>query len=141
MHIGRFTSDEYSYFMNGQPLPTVNVEKDLGVYVDSQLKFHHHTAAVIARANCILAIINKSFVNLDSSMFPMLWSDQSLSMLMPSGGPFYITDHDQHDIEKVQKRATRIVASIRHLPYIHRLKILKLPSLQYRHMQGDMILV
>ena len=51
-----FTSDGYSYFMNGQPLPTVmfNVEKDLGAYVDNQLKFHHQTAAVITRANHIL---------------------------------------------------------------------------------------
>ena len=97
--------------MNGQPLPIVNVEKDLSAYVDNQLKFHHHTAAVIARANRILAIINKSFVDLDTSMLPM------------------------------QNRVTRMVASIRHLPYTDRLKILKLPSLQYRRMRGDMILV
>ena len=81
MHIGRFTSDEYSYFMNGQPLPTVNVEKDLGVYVDNQLKFHHHTAAVIARANYILPIVNNSFVNLDTSMFPMLYKTLVRSIL------------------------------------------------------------
>ena len=95
MHIGRFTSDEYSYFMNGQPLPTVNVEKDLGVYVDNQLKFHHHTAAVIAKANRILAIINKSFVNLDTSMFPMLYKTLVRPILEYANAtwePFYITD-------------------------------------------------
>ena len=70
MHIGRFTSDDNTYFMNNQPLPTVKLEKDLGVFVDNHLKFHDHTGAVVAKANHILAIINKSFANLDLSMFP-----------------------------------------------------------------------
>ena len=34
MQIGRFTSDDYTYFINNQPLPTVELEKDLGVFVD-----------------------------------------------------------------------------------------------------------
>ena len=54
-------------------------------------------------------------------------------------GPFYITN--QSDIEKVQKRATRMVAYIRHLHYTDRLKFLKLQPLQYHRMRGDMILV
>ena len=47
MHIARFTSDSYTYFMNNQPLPTVDLENDLGVFVDNLLKFHHHTGATI----------------------------------------------------------------------------------------------
>ena len=74
MHIGRFTrSDSYTYFMNNQPLPTVDLENDLGVFVDNQLKFHHHTGATITKANRVLAIINKSFASLDVTMFPMLY--------------------------------------------------------------------
>ena len=69
MHIGRFTSDSYIYFMNNQPLPTVDLEND----VDNQLKFHHHTGATIAKANRVLAIINKSFACLDVTVFPMLY--------------------------------------------------------------------
>ena len=70
---GRFTSDDYTYFMNNQPLPTVELEKDLGVFVDNHLKFHDHTAAVVAKVNRILTIINKSFANLDLSMFTILY--------------------------------------------------------------------
>ena len=57
MHIGRFTSDDYTYFMNNQPLLAVKLEKDLGVFVDNHLKFNDHTAVFVAKANRILAII------------------------------------------------------------------------------------
>ena len=54
---------------------------------------------------------------------------------------FFVTD--QIAIEKVQRRATKLVTSIRNLPYNERLSILKLPSLYiyYRRRRGDMILV
>ena len=62
MHFGRFTSDSYTYFMSNQPLPTVDLENDLGVFVDNQLKFHHHIGGTIAKANYHY---NKSFASLD----------------------------------------------------------------------------
>ena len=46
---------------------------------------------------------------------------------------------DQVMVEKVQKRATKLIPCIRHLPYDQRLKILKLPSLMYRRRRGDML--
>ena len=36
-------------------------------------------------------------------------------------------------------RATRLVRSIKHLSYIERLKQLKLPTLKFRRIRGDMI--
>ena len=44
-------------------------------------------------------------------------------------------------IEKVQKRATRMISSLKNLPYEERLKALNLPSLYYRRKRSDMILV
>jgi len=44
------------------------------------------------------------------------------------------------EVEKVQKRATKLVHECKHLPYAERLKYLKLPTLKYRrHKGGDMI--
>jgi len=45
---------------------------------------------------------------------------------------------DGKHLEKVQ-RATKIVPSIRDLPYRERLQQLKLPSLGYKRNRGDMI--
>jgi len=36
-------------------------------------------------------------------------------------------------------RATKLVTSIKHLPYAERLKALQLPTLKYRRYRGDMI--
>jgi len=43
------------------------------------------------------------------------------------------------NIEKVQKRATKLIISLKHLTYEERLKQLKLPTLKYRRARGDMI--
>jgi ribonuclease P/MRP protein subunit RPP40 len=45
------------------------------------------------------------------------------------------------NIEKVQMRATKLITCIKHLPYVERLSYLKLPTLHYRRLRGDMIMV
>ena len=42
-------------------------------------------------------------------------------------------------MEKNQRRATKLIKSIAHLPYEERLKHLKLPTLEYRRARGDML--
>jgi len=44
---------------------------------------------------------------------------------------------DIKDIEKIQKRATKLVLSLKHLPYIERLRQLNLSTLKYRRLRGD----
>lgn len=62
MHVGN-PSQKGSYSMeenNNTP-----VEKDLGVWVDNKLKFVDHVGKAVAKANQILGLICKSFVNLN----------------------------------------------------------------------------
>jgi len=42
-------------------------------------------------------------------------------------------------IEQVQKRATKLIISLKHILHMEILKQLKLPTLKYRHLCGDMI--
>jgi len=42
-------------------------------------------------------------------------------------------------LEKVQKRATKILPQLKHMNYLDRLKACKLPILHYRRIWGDMI--
>lgn len=42
-------------------------------------------------------------------------------------------------LEKVQKRAIKLIISIKHLKYEERLRHLKLPTLKFRRVRGDMI--
>ena len=45
----------------------------------------------------------------------------------------------KESIERVQRRATKVIPKIKDLPYNERLKKLKLPTLTYRRHRGDMI--
>ena len=49
----------------------------------------------------------------------------------------FIKDHKE--IEKVQKRATKLVKSISHMPYGERLKKLSLTTLYYRRQRADVL--
>jgi len=63
--------------------------------VDNELKFHQHTASVIAKTNRLLAIINKSFINLDTVMFPLLHKSLVRPVFENANavrGPFFSTD-------------------------------------------------
>ena len=46
---------------------------------------------------------------------------------------------DIEDLEKVQKRATRLLPELKGFKYYDRLKACKLPTLHYRRLRGDMI--
>jgi hypothetical protein len=42
-------------------------------------------------------------------------------------------------LEQVQKRATKLIATLKDLSHENRLKALNLPTLKYRRLRGDMI--
>ena len=43
------------------------------------------------------------------------------------------------ELEKVQRRATKLFRECKNLPYVERLKYLDLPTLRFRRCRGDMI--
>ena len=47
--------------------------------------------------------------------------------------------HIQEALEKVQKRATKLITSLKHKSCEERLRILNLPTLKFRRIRGDMI--
>ena len=141
MHLGN-NNPEYEYTMSNQKLEVITQEKDLGVIVDNSLSFHNHTDAVVARAYQTLGVIRRTFLNLDETTLPLVYKAMVRPILEYANtvwGPLFIGD--QLKIESVQRRATRMVPTIRHLPYAARLEKLKLPSLRYRRDRGDMLMV
>ena len=81
--------------MKGKQLEYVNEEKDLGVLIDSELKFHKQTAAAVKKANCSLGLIKKSFARLDINTLPLLYKSLVRSHLEygnAAWGPFFKED-------------------------------------------------
>ena len=123
-------------------IDSVGSQKDLGILFDHQLKFHSHTIDVTAKANRLLGLIRRSFDHLDSDMLIKLFVTlvrPTLEYCNSVWGPSFILD--QRKIEKVQRRATKMLLPIRDKPYGERLSTLQLPSLAYRRLRGDMILL
>ena len=90
----------------------------------------------------MLAVVRRSFANIDEFTLPLLYKAIVRPYLEYGNivwGPFGKTD--QKRLEQVQRRATRMVGSLKHRPYSERLRHLGLPSLFYRRRRGDMIAV
>ena len=139
LHIGN-NNPEKKYTMNGHILEDVTSQKDLGIVVDSELKFHKQTAAAVKKANQVLGIIKKTIHTKNEKTIPLLY----MSLIRPHleyanvvWGPKYKLD--QQKIERVQRRATKLIENIKDLPYQDRLRALNMPSLQHRRLRGDMI--
>ena len=139
LHIGS-KNEHHIYNMSEKCLEQVKEEKDLGIVIDDELKFHKQTAAAIKKANGVLGAIKKSFALLDETTLPMLYKTLVRPHLEYGNviwGPFY--KEDIKAIEKVQRRATKMVPALKDMSYDQRLHELELPSLAHRRMRGDMI--
>ena len=132
----------YHYDMDGHILKRSNCEKDIGVHVDVDLEFKKHTSAAINKANRIMGITRRTFDTLDNVTFPLIFK----SMVRPHleyGAPVW-TPHEKglkKQVEGVQRRATKRLPGMGDLKYPARLRKLKMPTLAYRRVRGDMIQV
>ena len=101
--------------------------------IDEELKFHKQTAAAVKRANSILGLIRKSFVAFDKVFLGLLYKSlvrPHLEYCNVIWGPFY--KGDVIAVEKIQRRATKLVPESKHLSCQDRLQALDILSLSYR---------
>ena len=118
----------------------VEEEKDLGVIFDTDMKFDRHINNVVSRANRILMIIRRTFKYLDEKTFVSLYKSMVRPILEYANSVWHPALVRQSAlIEGVQRRATFMLRSLQSKSYTERLRSLKLPSLKYRRLRGDMI--
>ncbi|MEW8547072.1 MAG: reverse transcriptase family protein [Candidatus Thiodiazotropha sp.] len=147
LHVGSHDQNqEYTMTTSEEPISTtitkVDREKDLGVVVDKSLKFTEHIDSKIKLANRNLGLIFRTFTFLDKEIFLNLYKSlvrPHLEYAATVWSPVY--KKDKIAIENVQRRATKLVKNISHMSYSERLKILGLPSLEYRRERADVIQV
>ena len=136
------TSGGISYTYNFHKLQQVQEEKDLGVVVDDKLLFRKHISGKISKANSMIFLIKHTFKYLDAEMFNLIYKalvrpqvEYASTVWSP------ILKMDINSLEKVQRRATKLVPEISTLSYPERLQYLKLPTLQYRRLRQDLIFI
>jgi hypothetical protein len=115
-------------------------EKDIGVTVDNHLEFNKHIQLQVNKANSIVGLIKRSFTFLDNRSFKLLFQAlvrPHLEYAAAVWNPHLCKYIDL--LENVQRRATKLLKGLKDLSYSERLRVLKLPTLRYRRLRGDMI--
>ena len=131
LSLGKFENIMHTerYNICDKELQHVFEQKDLGVTIDSELRFEEHISAKIRVANAIIGLLRRSFTFLDGIMFKRLrrHCPPQLSIRAISMGPTH-TQNLINSLETVQIRATKVVDGLGEMEYKERLR-----RLTYQH--------
>ena len=143
LHIGS-KNPKVKYIMNGEILPQIESEKDLGVHTDNNLDWSVHIETCVNKANSMVGWVKRSLFC--RNKFVMLNVYKTLirphiEYAVQAWNLPAIRGNWKHILlmEDVQRTFTRLIDGIGILPYRTRLKILQLTTLLERRMRGDLI--
>ena len=146
MHIGK-DNPRFEYEMtdrdgNTKVLKSVELEKDLGVHVQENLKFDKHISLTVNKANRLVGLIKRAFSYLDEETLLILYKT-IIRPIIDYGNTvwFPMLKKDIRALENVQRRLTRLLPELAQFSYEDRLRMLNLTTLQYRRYRMDMIQV
>ena len=128
------------YSIGGEALVSKSSHKDLGVTVDTTLRFHPHIRSAVAKAGGVASNLLKSTLcRLPEFMTTLFMSD--VRPLLDFASPVWNTrfSGDLSLLESVQRRWTKQVYNLSSLSYEDRLASLNLFSIKGRLLRSDLI--
>ena len=129
-----------TYCLGGLPIPTVGSHMDLGVLVDSDMKFHGHIRSVARKAGGLAQNFLKSTV-CRTPDFMLFLLTTHIRPIMEYCSCIWNMGYqgDLRLLESVQRRWTKQIASCEGLSYSQRLQTLNLYSVQGRLLRADLM--
>ena len=128
------------YYIDNAQIPFRECASDLGVCIDTSLKFHQHVSNIVNKAGGVLTSILKTTVNRDSSFMLPIYSSHVRPLLEYASSIWnlgYVGDTRQ--LESIQRRWTREISGLEGLDYTQRLQRLNLYSVKGRLLRHDLI--
>ena len=139
LHIGHANA-RASYYIGDVEVENISFEKDLGVIIDESLNFSRQCAKAVTSANKVLGIINRTYNCKSMDNILRLYKSlvrPHLEYCCQVWRPYLQKDID--NIEKVQRRVTRMIPDLSNLCYEERLERTNLLSLEMRRLRADLI--
>ena len=115
-------------------------ERDLGIIITSDLKWHDQVCSASSRASRMLGILKNTFVSRDAKLWKSLYTTYirpHLEFAVAAWNPYLKKDIET--LERVQHRSTKTPSSLRSLSYEERCTKMNLTTLRERRTRGDMI--
>lgn len=139
IHLGK-NNPNADYRLFDKQLTASNKERDLGIIVDNKLKFSEQCDSVVSKANATLGMIKRNIVSRNHSIVTKLYKTlvrPKLEYCIQAWRPYLRKDVEK--LERVQRRATKLISECRNFSYEDRLKFTGLTTLENRRDRGDMI--
>ena len=139
LHTGH-GNENAQYTMGGTELNTTVKEKDLGLTISADMKVSEQCGIAAAKANQILGLIRRNIVYKEKELIIPLYKTivrPHLEYCIQAWRPYRKKDIDM--LERVQRRATKMIPKLRNISYEMRLKECGLTTLETRRLRGDQI--
>ena len=139
LHTGHGNKD-VQYTKGGTVLNTTLKEKNLGLTISADMKVSEQCGIAAAKGNQILGLIRRNIVYKEKELIIPLYKTivrPHLEYCIQAWRPYRKKDIDM--LERVQRRATKMIPKLRNISYEMRLKECGLTTLETRRLRGDQI--